>query len=185
MGTSAEVQAKPRLRRQPDGTLRRVQTKTEKQKRKWARERRKLQQLLGDANVRRNLRYRPEFADTARALCGIYGSTKKELGAFFGVSEVTIHVWLKRFPAFGEAVRDGTAVACMKVVERLYQSAIGFSVPTEKVFYDRRRHKFVRAKTHEYQPASTTAQIFWLTNRMPEKWKDCSEQKARQARSRR
>jgi hypothetical protein len=186
MGTSAEVPAKkPRLRRQPDGTLRRVRTKTEKQKRKWVRERRKLQQLLGDSNVRRHLRYRPEFADTAKALCGIYGSTKKELGAFFGVSEVTIHVWLKRFPAFGEAVREGTAIASMKVMVRLYQSAIGFSVPTEKVFYDRRRHKFVRANTREYYPPSTTAQIFWLTNRMPEQWKDDGELKARRARTRR
>jgi hypothetical protein len=172
LGTSKEVQTKkPRLRRQPDGTLRRERTKTEKQKLRWTRKRRKLQQLLGDESVRRHLRYRPEFADTTRALCGIYGSTKKELGRFFGVSEVTIYVWLKRFPAFGEAVREGTAIACMKVVERLYQSAIGFSVPTEKVFYDRRSHKFVRAETREYYPPSENAQIFWLTNRMSNQWK--------------
>jgi hypothetical protein len=186
MGTSTEVEArKPRLRRQPDGTLRRVRTKTEKQKRRWKRERRKLQDLIGDKNVRRHLQYRPSFADTAKTLCGVYGSTKKELAKFFGVSEVTIHVWLKRFPAFGEAVREGTAIASMKVTVCLYQSAIGFSVPTEKIFYDSRCHEFVRAKTREYYPPSTTAQIFWLKNRMPNEWKDVGQLKAMRARSRR
>ena len=171
MGTSTKPK-KPSLRRQPDGTLRRIRTKTEKQKLKRRSERRTLQDLIGDENVRRNLRYRPAFASIAKNLCGVYGSTKKELGEFFGVSEVTIHVWLKRFPAFAEAVREGTTIASMKVTERLYQCAIGFSTPAEKVLYDRRRDRFVRVKAREYYPPSTTAQMFWLKNRIPERWKD-------------
>jgi hypothetical protein len=78
-------------------------------------------------------------------------------------------------PSFHHAVTSRSAQANAKVLRRFYRRACGFTVETEKVFYDSRRGKVVRAKTKEYYPPSETAAIFWLKNREPEYWKDRHE----------
>lgn len=119
--------------------------------------------------------YRPAHAKAAKILCAVYGSTVHELAEFFRVDSNTITSWIKKRPDFREAVEDGAASANMTVMQRLYRQAVGFYYQGEKVFYDGRRGKVVRTTVREYVEPSETAQIFWLKNRMPDKWRDKHE----------
>ncbi len=88
---------------------------------------------------------------------------------------MTIHKWIKERPDFRAAVENGATSANMVVMQRLYRQAVGFFYKGEKVFYDGRRGKVIRTTVKEYVQPSETAQIFWLKNRMPDKWRDKHE----------
>lgn len=119
--------------------------------------------------------YRPSFAKAAKILCSVYGSTAAELAEFFHVEPATIYLWIKTRSDFRQAVENGATSANMMVMQRLYRQAIGFTYMGEKVFYDGRRGKVIRTTIKEYVQPSETAQIFWLKNRMPDKWRDKHE----------
>lgn len=116
--------------------------------------------------------YKPGFAQAARLVCSIYGSTIEELANYFNVTDGTIQRWLKRHPEFRDAVHDERSRANIKVTERLFRRAMGFRVGAEKLFYDVKRGVVVRVRTTEYYPPNEAAIFFWLKNRMPDKWKD-------------
>lgn len=164
---------RPKLKRTADGKLRRYRSKKELFERK--RDRQRLVRIGKGLEQAAHAKYRIEFAPVARIVCAVYGSTVEELAKFFRVQEATIYGWFKDHPEFRRAVEDASVAANMNVMQRLYRRAMGFSVPMEKVFYDSRRGKVVRAETREYYPPSEIAQIFWLKNRMPDKWKDRHE----------
>ena len=52
----------------------------------------------------------------------------------------------------------------------LYHRAIGFSYDTVKIFIDKGQPVVVPYR--EQLPPDTTAGIFWLKNRQPDKWRD-------------
>ena len=108
----------------------------------------------------RKSEYRIEYADQALKLC-LLGATDKELSEFFSVSEQTLNKWKKDYPEFLESLKKGKNIADANVASRLYNRAIG---------YNCKATKFI-----EHYPPDTTAAIFWLKNRQPEKWRDKKE----------
>lgn len=116
--------------------------------------------------------YRKEFANVARIVCSVYGSTVEELGKFFRVTPDQIQFWIRDYPEFEQAVRDRSTEINMQIMGRLARRAMGFHVNTEKIFYDVKRGHAVRVATKEYYPPSEAAIMFWLKNRMTEFWKD-------------
>ena len=92
-------------------------------------------------------KYRPQFAEQAKFLYE-KGCIDTEVADFFGVTEPTIHNWAKKYPDFAEARGDGKHVSDDAVVKSLYDTALAGNV---------------------------TAQIFWLKNRKPDKWRDKQE----------
>jgi hypothetical protein len=113
--------------------------------------------------------YRPKFVQVAEKMCHL-GLTDQDLADFFEVSRATVIEWKKRFPAFGDAVKQGKLVADAEVASKLYQRAIGYKHKEEKIF--QYKGKPVVVKTVKRYPPDPVAAKFWLTNRQKELWKD-------------
>ncbi|NUF49512.1 terminase [Gilliamella sp. ESL0250] len=116
--------------------------------------------------------YREEYAEQARKLC-LLGYTDKQLADFFNVSEQTINTWKTKHPQFLESIKKGKEIADVDVVESLYKRAIGIEYEEVELKTDgKNKSKRVIKKLI---PPDTTAQIFWLKNRQPHKWRDKQE----------
>jgi len=75
----------------------------------------------------------------------LLGLTDKELADFLGIAESTLNKWKIEHPEFMETLKAGKDDADAKVARSLYNNAINGNV---------------------------TAQIYWLKNRHPKKWRD-------------
>ena len=114
-----------------------------------------------------------QAAFTAQAFrLALLGQTDKEMADFFGISEATFNRWKQAHSEFREAIRRGKVGADIDVSESLYKSALGNgSVVETKVQTDAEGRTSQTVDTRQI-PASVTAQIFWLKNRQPAKWRD-------------
>lgn len=102
------------------------------------------------------------------------GLTDRELADAVGIGERTLYSHKKRHPEFRHALKEAKKNAD-KIIERtLYQRAIGYTCPEEKIFCTK-DGDVIRADTIKHYPPDTTACIFWLKNRQPEKWREKSE----------
>lgn len=115
----------------------------------------------------RPTKYRESFVKDAYKLA-LLGLIDAELAIFFGVSESTLNRWKHAHPEFSESIRRGKAIADAEVVEALYRSAVGFSY--EESVVKEFNGKIEVIKTTKHRPPNTTAMIFWLRNRQPNKW---------------
>ena len=121
----------------------------------------------------RKSEYRIEYADQALKLC-LLGATDKELSEFFSVSEQTLNKWKKDYPEFLESLKKGKNIADANVASRLYNRAIGYNCKATK--FATSNGKITDSKEFiEHYPPDTTAAIFWLKNRQPDKWRDKKE----------
>lgn len=121
----------------------------------------------------RKSEYKIEYADQALKLC-LLGATDKELAEFFSVSEQTLNKWKKDYPEFLESLKKGKSIADANVASRLYNRAIGYNCKATK--FAASEGKITDLKEYiEHYPPDTTAAIFWLKNRQPEKWRDKKE----------
>ena len=115
--------------------------------------------------------YKPDFAAQAAKACRA-GFTDQELTDLFGVSVRTINSWKARHVDFLQALKAGKAEADDRVERALYHRAMSYNHEVEKPMVV---GKAVRIVTYtERYPPDTTACIFWLKNRKPEKWRDKS-----------
>src|SRR5690606_25933325 len=79
----------------------------------------------------------------------------------------------QEFPEFSESLKKGKDEADALVASSLFRRALGYNHPDTdiKMF----RGKIITTKVTKYYPPDTTAAIFWLKNRQPEKWRDKQE----------
>lgn len=105
----------------------------------------------------------------AQKLCRL-GATDKELADFFGVSEPTLNTWKRLHPEFLESLKEGKSAADAEVADRLYQRALGYSHPEDRIL----QHNGVPVvvPTVKHYPPDTVACIFWLKNRRPDLWRE-------------
>ena len=104
----------------------------------------------------------------------LLGATDAEIAEFFSVSEQTLNSWKKKFPQFLESLKKGKAVADSNVASKLYNRAIGYDCKATKIVtYEGKVTDQVEYVEH--YPPDTTADIFWLKNRQPGKWRDKKE----------
>lgn len=78
------------------------------------------------------------------------GLTEQEIAKSLGISRSTLYRWKEEHPELAQALRRGKEVVDYQVEGALLQTALG---------------------------GNTTAQLFWLRNRRPDKWKDKPDQK--------
>lgn len=78
------------------------------------------------------------------------GMTEQEIARSLGISRTTLYHWKTEHPELAAALRKGKEAVDYQVESALLQTALG---------------------------GNTTAQLFWLRNRRPDKWKDKPEQK--------
>jgi hypothetical protein len=115
-------------------------------------------------------KYDPKFPKTAKFLAQ-RGATLAEIADCFGVTTRTLSNWLNEYPELREAVDAGNDIFNPRVERALAERAIGFYVDVEevKILQDGEE---VRYTVRKYYPPDVTAAIFFMKNRMPEKWRD-------------
>lgn len=101
------------------------------------------------------------------------GATDKDLAEFFDVNEATVNRWKEKDTQFRKSLKEGKEYADANVAERLYQRALGYEHPEDKIFIYEGEPVIV--PTRKIYAPDTTAAIFWLKNRKPEAWRDKQE----------
>jgi hypothetical protein len=94
--------------------------------------------------VGRKSEFKPEYSPIAQEMCQL-GATNADLAQEFNVSVFAIAYWQVKYPKFAAALKIGKDAADERVERSLFQRAIDGDV---------------------------TAQIFWLKNRRPDRWRD-------------
>ena len=111
------------------------------------------------------------------------GLTDEQIAKNIGVSYSTFRVWRDKHPALSAALKKGKAPVDIEVENALLKKALGFSVMVKKPIKVKTKRQLQGKGTIEeehieyaeegvYVPPDTTAQIFWLKNRKPDKWRD-------------
>jgi len=106
------------------------------------------------------------------------GLTQEEIAHNLGISERTFYEWLKKYPQLGEAVKKGKEEAIHKVENALFKRAMGYEYQEIKVHRVIRKDGTVYERQEvmkKHMPPDTTAIIFFLKNRAPDRWADRKE----------
>ena len=114
--------------------------------------------------------------------------TDAEMAREMGVSSSTYYDWLKRYPEMSEAVTRARAGADARAInesveESLLDAARGGirtlkkPMKLRRISFDERgrrveNEEIVYADEQVYVHPNVKAQIFWLTNRAPERWRN-------------
>lgn len=113
--------------------------------------------------------FKAEYVELAYKFC-LLGATDEQLADFFNVAKSTINLWKQKQPKFLDALKRGKVVADANVASSLYRRGIGYSCSETKVALH--EGKFLTVEVEKHYPPDTTACIFWLKNRQPDKWRD-------------
>lgn len=117
-------------------------------------------------------KYKKEYAEQAYKLC-LLGATDKDLADFFEVDEATVNRWKQGHVEFCESLKRGKVEADAVIAQKLFHRAKGYEHQEDKIFNDSGTPLIV--PTVKHYPPDTTAAIFWLKNRQPDKWRDKQE----------
>jgi transcriptional regulator with XRE-family HTH domain len=102
------------------------------------------------------------------------GLTDEELARKIGVNRATFYDWKNRFSDISDAVKKGKEVIDFEVEQALLKRALGYSYTETRKEIDANGKKRVIV-TEKHVEADTAAQIFWLRNRKPNKWRNNPE----------
>ena len=102
------------------------------------------------------------------------GLTDEQIAGNIGINTSTLYDWKNKFPKISEALKKGKEVVDIQVENALLKRALGYDFQETRVEKsDKDGTKIIQTLKHI--PADTTAQIFWLKNRRPDKWRDKHE----------
>lgn len=116
----------------------------------------------------RPIGYRPSFVNRAYEAC-LLGHTDERIAELLGTSVAGLKRWRQAYPRFREAFARGRDEADGKVANALYQRAIGYSHPAEKISFDKDGNVHRATYTQHYPPDATSL-AFYLSNRQRELW---------------
>lgn len=100
------------------------------------------------------------------------GKTDSQIAEIIGICPRTLDYWKGKYPDFLRALKKAKKKADDLVVASLFRRATGYYHPEEKVFFDAKSGIVTRVETLRHYPPDTTAAIFWLKNRRPDRWRD-------------
>ena len=99
------------------------------------------------------------------------GLTDEQIAHNMGIATGTLYAWKKVHREISEALKRGKDVVDIEVENALLKRALGYEYTEERVeISDKDGRKVIQTTKHV--AADTTAQIFWLKNRRPDKWRD-------------
>ena len=99
------------------------------------------------------------------------GLTDEQIAQNIRISRETLYAWKKKYPDISDALKRGKEIVDRQVENALLKRALGYE-------YEEVKKKFEcgvmteRTVTKKEVVPDTTAQIFWLKNRKPDKWRD-------------
>lgn len=102
------------------------------------------------------------------------GLTDEQIAARIGITTSTLYDWKNKYSEFSEALKRGKEVVDIEVENALLKRALGYDYTEERVerSQDGGKKSIKTVQTVKHIPPDTTAQIFWLKNRMPDRWRD-------------
>lgn len=98
------------------------------------------------------------------------GLTDEQIANNMGVRRETLYDWKKKHPNISNALKRGKEIVDIQVENALLKRALGYEYTEEKVEISEKDGRKV-TQTVKHVAPDTTAQIFWLKNRRPEKWR--------------
>lgn len=114
------------------------------------------------------------------------GLTDEQIAKNIGIRRETLYQWCRRYPNISNTLKKGKEIVDRQVENALFERAIGGIHEVKKTFKVKEKYydehgkicekEVLKVGTDEiYIPGDTTAQIFWLKNRKPEKWREKQE----------
>jgi DNA-binding XRE family transcriptional regulator len=105
------------------------------------------------------------------------GLTDEQIAHNVGVSRSTLNDWKKKYPDISDALKKGKEVVDLQVENALLKRALGYEYEEviQESQWNEKTNKYelvVTKLVKKRQAPDTTAQIFWLKNRRPDKWRD-------------
>jgi hypothetical protein len=116
--------------------------------------------------------FKDEYIEQAYKLCQL-GATDVQIAEFFGVTEKTLNNWKHAHPEFLQSLKNAKDDLDARVERSLFERATGYSHPEDKIFNHAGEPLIV--PTVKHHAPDVTAQIFWLKNRQPDRWRDKQE----------
>ncbi len=98
------------------------------------------------------------------------GATDEIISQKVGINPATLYDWKKKYPKIAESLKKGKEVVDIMVENALLKRALGYTFTEIKTEESAEGEKITRT-VKEITP-DTTAQIFWLKNRRPDRWRD-------------
>ena len=105
----------------------------------------------------------------------INGLSDEQIAKNINVSNSTYYLWKEKYIEFSEAIKKGKQFSNFEVENALYKRAIGYSYEETiliKIKNADGSEKIEVKKITKQMPGDVGAQVFWLKNRKPNKWKD-------------
>lgn len=105
------------------------------------------------------------------------GLTDEQIAKNIDITPSTLYEWKKKHSEISEALKKGKEVVDIQVENALLKRALGYAYDEvtqelcENAQTGKTELKVTKKVTKEVVP-DTTAQIFWLKNRRPDRWRD-------------
>lgn len=99
------------------------------------------------------------------------GLIDEQIAKNLGIGYTTLKEYKNKYPSFLAALKKGKEVVDLEVENALLKRALGYQHKEIKETIDGNGNKVITRVLKDV-PADTTAQIFWLKNRRPDKWRD-------------
>lgn len=111
------------------------------------------------------------------------GLTDEQIAHNMGIATSTFYDWKNKYSEFSKSLKKNKEVVDIEVENALLKKALGYNASIKKAFkikdiiYENGKkvsetERIEYAEEEVHIPADTTAQIFWLKNRKPDKWRD-------------
>lgn len=98
------------------------------------------------------------------------GLVDAQIAHNMGISTTTLYDWKNRFPSISEALKRGKEVVDYQVENALLKRALGYEYT--EVMVEESDDGVKRRETTKHIAPDVTAQIYWLKNRRPGRWRD-------------
>nr|DAM12462.1 MAG TPA: terminase small subunit [Caudoviricetes sp.] len=102
------------------------------------------------------------------------GLTDEQIAHNMGISRSTLNEWKKKYSDISDTLKRNKEIVDIQVENALLRRALGYKykeITRESSKDDIGKMVITKEVTKEVVP-DTTAQIFWLKNRRPDKWRD-------------
>ena len=116
----------------------------------------------------RPTKYDKSFCKIAKKMTEL-GATDNDVAEALDIGTTTLYRWRNEYLEFRDSLKVGKAESDERVEMSLYRRAVGYTHEAVKIFQFQGQEVIV-PYTEIVQP-DTTACIFWLKNRMPEKYR--------------
>lgn len=126
---------------------------------------------FGGVTLARSPNYEPNYHNTLAKYMARCGLTDEEMAKELGVGIRTFYRWKKTYPEFCQALKENKGFVDALVEDSLLKKAIGYEIEEVEVTASK-DGKNSRIKKTKKWIHDTTAAIFWLKNRQPDRWRD-------------